>query len=86
MREDELPGDDDEMLPEYDLTGAVRGKYAGRLDPGALMVSIDSDLVKIFPDAGAVNRALRALADMIQEHRPAPGGAATTAGEQSRAG
>ena len=56
----------DEMLPEYDfsrLKGGVRGKYSRRATTGTNLVSIEPDLLKLFPDSEAVNRALRLLAE-----------------------
>lgn len=54
----------DELRPEYDLSqlkGGVRGKYYKRAVVGTNLVLIDPDLVKTFPDANSVNRALRLL-------------------------
>ena len=58
---------DDEMLPEYSLKGGVRGKYADRYAHGTNLVRLDPDVVEVFPDSDAVNRALRALAGIIKE-------------------
>jgi hypothetical protein len=59
--------DDDEILPEYDLTGGVRGKYAARYAEGTNLVRLDPDVAKVFPDSAAVNNALRALVKIIEE-------------------
>ncbi len=59
---------DDEILPEYSLEGGVRGKYAERYAQGTNLVRLDPDVVEVFPDSEAVNRALRALAGIIKEH------------------
>jgi hypothetical protein len=37
--------DDDEILPEYDFTGAVRGKYYERYRQGTNVVLLDPDIV-----------------------------------------
>ena len=58
---------DDEILPEYSLKGGVRGKYADRYRPDATVVLLDPDVAEVFPDAESVNRALRALAQIIKE-------------------
>ena len=58
---------DDEILPEYSLRGGVRGKYAERYARGTNLVRLDPDVAAVFPDSDAVNRALRALADIIHE-------------------
>ena len=60
---------DDEILPEYDLRGGVRGKYAARYAAGASRVLLDPDVAELFPDAESVNQALRELAE--QRHDPA---------------
>ena len=67
------PDADDEMLPEYDLTGAVRGKYAQRYAEGTNLILLDPAVMDVFPDAAAVNAALRALAGIIRDRaRPQP--------------
>lgn len=58
---------DDEILPEYSLKGGVRGKYADRYARDATVVLLDPDVAEVFPDAESVNRALRALAQIIKE-------------------
>jgi hypothetical protein len=51
----------DTMRPEYDMTGGVRGKYAGRFKGDVVMVPIAPDVAAAFPDAESVNDALRVL-------------------------
>jgi hypothetical protein len=63
---------EDEMLPEYSLKGAVRGKYAQRHAEGTNLVPLDADVLAVFPDAAAVNSALRALAGIIRERTHVP--------------
>lgn len=58
---------DDEILPEYSLQGGTRGKYAERYARGTNLVRLDPDVAAVFPDSESVNRALRALADIIQD-------------------
>jgi hypothetical protein len=36
--------EDDEMLPQYDLTGGVRGKYVERYRQGTNVVLLDPDV------------------------------------------
>ena len=55
--------DDEDVLPEYDLSGGVRGKYVDRYRQGTNVVLLDPDVAAKFPDAKAVNDALRALVD-----------------------
>ena len=64
--------DDDEILPEYSLRGGVRGKYAERFAAGTNLVRLDSDVAPVFPDSESVNRALRALAEIIQDRTDRP--------------
>ena len=64
--------DSDDLRPEYDLSqlkGGVRGKYYRRATAGTNLVLIEPDLASVFPDADAVNRALRVLADAAQTPR-----------------
>jgi len=51
----------DEMRPEYDFSGAVRGKYYERYRAGTNVVVLDSDVAQVFPTSQAVNEALRVL-------------------------
>jgi hypothetical protein len=60
-------GPDDEILPEYSLRGGVHGKYAERYAAGTNLVKLDSDVAAVFPTSESVNRALRALAEIIQD-------------------
>lgn len=60
----------DELRPHYDFRGGVRGKYAERAREGTNIVVLDPDVAARFPDAGAVNRALRALAEVADETKP----------------
>ncbi len=58
----------DGLRGEYDLSqlaGGVRGKYYRRATAGTNLVLIEPDLAKLFPDSGAVNRALRVVADAV---------------------
>lgn len=50
----------DDMLPEYDFRGAIRGKYFRRYHGGVNVVVLDPDVAAEFKDS-AVNAALRAL-------------------------
>lgn len=67
IRRDERPPstssrpDDAEMRPHYDFIGGVRGKYAAQFPAGCIAVVLDPDVAEVFPDAAAVNEALRNL-------------------------
>ncbi len=56
------------MRPEYDFRGGVRGKYVSRYRDGTNVVVLDPDVAAAFPNADAVNQALRKLLDVV----PAP--------------
>ena len=76
MRPKPLRNDDD-MLPEYDFSNAVRGKYYERYRQGTNVVLLDPDVAEVFPNATAVNDALRALVavgDAIASRRRAGAG------------
>jgi hypothetical protein len=60
----------DNLREEYDFSGGVRGEYAARYAEGTNLVPLDPDVAKVFPDAKAVNDALRALAKIIEERSP----------------
>ena len=55
------------MLDEYDFSGGVRGKYAGRFVQGANVIVLEPDVAEVFPDSESVNAALRALAGIIRQ-------------------
>lgn len=57
--------DRDTMRPHYDFRGGVRGKYVARYREGTNVVLLDPDVAAVFKNAGAVNRALRALLDVV---------------------
>jgi len=65
MKKEPAAKPSDDLRPEYDLSqlkGGVRGKYYRRATAGTNLVLIDPDLANLFPDAKAVNRALRVIA------------------------
>ena len=52
----------DDLRPEYPpelIRSGVRGKYARPFREGSNVVLIDPDLARVFPNAKAVNDALR---------------------------
>ncbi len=55
---------DDEMLPEYDFSKGVRGKYAKRYAEGTNVVLLAPDVAKVFKNAEEVNAALRGLIEV----------------------
>ncbi|HEV7377869.1 MAG TPA: hypothetical protein VGN95_24510 [Pyrinomonadaceae bacterium] len=64
MKKMESDIEEDELRPEYDLSqlkGRVRGKYVERYRAGTNLVLLEPDVAAAFPDAKAVNDALRLL-------------------------
>ena len=60
----------DELRPEYDLSqlkGRVRGKYVERYRAGTNLVLLEPDVAAAFPDAKAVNEALRLLIKVAEK-------------------
>ena len=60
---------EDEMRPEYNLRGGVRGKYYERYKEGTNVVLLEPDLAKVFRDSDTVNQALRVY---LSEHGEPP--------------
>jgi len=59
----------DELRPEYrreDFGTMVRGKYAARMRESSNIIVLDPDVAEAFPNAQAVNRALRALLELAK--------------------
>jgi len=54
------------MLSEYNFSHGVRGKHAKRYAEGTNIVVLDPVVSEYFPTAESVNRALRALAEIIR--------------------
>ena len=62
--------ENNEMRPEYDLRGGVRGKYYERYKQGTNIVLLEPDIAKVFRDSVTVNEALR---QYLSEHGVPPG-------------
>ncbi|MHC5055489.1 MAG: hypothetical protein ACYTKD_12300 [Planctomycetota bacterium] len=65
----ESEAETEDMLPEDDFSGGVRGKYAKRYHQASNVVVLDPDVAERFPNSEAVNQALRALADIQDRKR-----------------
>jgi hypothetical protein len=50
-----------DMLPEYDFSHGVRGKYTKQYAEGSNVVVLSPDVAKVFPTSESVNEALRTL-------------------------
>lgn len=66
--------DEDTMRPEYDFSKAVRGVTAKRYAEGTNVVLLDPDVAEIFPNARAVNEALRTIARLTRPVSRKPSG------------
>jgi hypothetical protein len=56
----------DDMRPEYDLHGGVRGRFFNEYRKGNNIVLLDSDVASVFPDSTTVNQALRLLIQLAE--------------------
>ena len=56
----------DEMRPEYDFSGGVRGKYYEAYMQSSNVVVLDPDVAEIFRDSASVNEALRLIAKIAK--------------------
>ena len=59
----------DELRPEYkrsDFGPLVRGKYVERLRKSSNVVVLDPEVAELFPNAEAVDAALRSLAEIAR--------------------
>jgi hypothetical protein len=60
---------DNDLRPEYrreDFGPMVRGKYAARLKESSNVVVLDPEIAEAFPNAKAVNDALRGLLELAR--------------------
>lgn len=56
----------EQMKPEYDIRGGIRGKYYDRYIQGTNVVLLEPDVAEVFRDSESVNRALRVLIDVAR--------------------
>jgi len=61
---------DEEMRPEYDLSGGMRGKYYEQYKQGTNIVVLDPDVAQVFRDSASVNQALRLLMTIARQQVP----------------
>jgi hypothetical protein len=57
----------DDLEPEYDFSGGVRGKHFEAYKKGTNVVFLDPDIAAVFKDSAAVNNALRLLLTLARE-------------------
>ena len=58
---DKASDSSDDLRPEYDFRGGVRGKYVERFRQGTNIVVLDPDVAAEFKDSQSVNDALRTI-------------------------
>jgi len=63
----------DDLRPEYDFSGGVRGKHATRYAEGTNVVLLDPDVAAVFPNPATVNEVLRALAPFVRPQKRSSG-------------
>jgi len=68
MNDEHQEVEEAEMLPEYDFSGGVRGKYSARYQVASNVVILADDVARAFPTAEAVNQALRLLIQLAQQN------------------
>jgi hypothetical protein len=56
----------DEMKPEYDFSGGVRGKYYEAYQQSTNVIVLDPDVAEVFRDSASVNEALRLLTKLAK--------------------
>ena len=62
-----MNAEEDDIRPKYDFTGAVQGKHYRQYWAGQGLIALDEDLRDSFPDAAAVNQALRLLLSIREQ-------------------
>jgi hypothetical protein len=66
MNQKDYPESEDDIRPEYDLRGGVRGKYYEEYQKGTNVVLLDADVAEVFSDSESVNQALRLLINLAR--------------------
>ena len=59
----------DKMRKEYDFSKGVRGKFGKRYKEGTNIVLLEPDVAKVFKTSSSVNKALRAMAEVIKTQK-----------------
>jgi hypothetical protein len=57
----------DDLRPEYDFSGGIRGKHHAAYKTGTNVVLLDADVARAFPDSASVNTALRLLLEIAEK-------------------
>jgi hypothetical protein len=67
MSQETNSGHNDELRPEYDFSGGIRGKHYVSYRKGTKVVFLDPDIARVFKDSASVNQALRSLLDLAKK-------------------
>ena len=59
--------DTNDMRPEYDFSGGIRGKHYKAYQEGTNVVLLEPEVARVFSDSASVNQALRMLIDLADE-------------------
>ena len=59
--------DTDDMRPEYDFSGGIRGKHYIAYQEDTNVVLLEPEVARVFSDSASVNQALRMLIDLADE-------------------
>lgn len=60
--------DSDSLRDEYDFSDGVQGKHYEAYRAGTNVVILEPDVADVFKDSAAVNKALRAIAQVARDH------------------
>ncbi len=60
--------DSDGLRDEYDFSDGVQGKHHEAYRAGTNVVILEPDVADVFKDSAAVNKALRAIAQVARDH------------------
>ncbi len=67
MNQPDNSDQNDDLRPEYDFSGGVRGKHYQAYRKGTNVVFLDPDVARVFKDSESVNQALRLLLKLAKE-------------------
>lgn len=59
--------DTNDMRPEYDFSGGIRGKHYQAYQEDTNVVLLEPEVARVFSDSASVNQALRMLIDLADE-------------------
>lgn len=65
------PNVSDDMRPEYDFSGGVRGRHYQAYRAGTNVVFLEPDVAEVFTDSATVNQVLRLLVKLAKTNVPA---------------